>query len=168
MEELKAMREELDELRADVEDTRRAFESLIVQVNDNTAALKAFRDELLEVRQKAEVDIAKNAAAFHEILSHAKEVAQVFAQSTAEMTEKTVKKEIERGYEELKKVAQEAEAILNEKALEACKKTELKIARAMKNMGESGSGWQSFFYAFAGVGSAGGILALYYFFKAIM
>ena len=143
------------------------IDALALQVNENSETIDEMIDELAKVRQKAEADIAHNAKMFHEVLDHARKVSETFARTVTAGAQEVAAKEIQRGYEKLAEIAEQAEKILQEKAVEACAKTEKRIVAELA--GEKKASWyDNAVAAFVVAGSAGGIYVLYMLLKSML
>ena len=140
---------------------------LTVQVNDNTETLDALVDELAKVKQKADADISHNAQLFAQVLDHAKKVSEGFARTVAAGAQEVAEKHIKQGYEKLAEIAEQAEKILQEKAVEACAKTEKRIVAELTQE-KKASWYDNAVAAFVVAGSAGGIYVLYALLKSML
>ena len=143
------------------------MDALTLQVNENGETIDEMIDELAKLRQKAEADIAHNAKMFHDVLDHARKVSETFARTVTAGAQEVAANEIKRGYEKLAQIADQAETILQEKAVEACAKTEKRIlARIEKE--KKASWYDDVVAAFVVAGSAGGMYVLYTLAKSML
>lgn len=149
-----AIEKRLSEVEAFIE------RELAPQVNSNTETIEKLYNEIVKLKQETQADIAKNAEAFSKILDHAKKVADTFATSATKMTEVAINRELARGREKLDEVAKSAEAILQKKAVEACKETEKKVAAYVSKKVKSVN---SIGVTIGGILLGSGIIIVYFF-----
>lgn len=143
------------------------IDALTLQVNENGETIDEMIDEMAKLRQKAEADIAHNAKMFHNVLDHARKVSETFARTVTAGAQEVAANEIKRGYEKLAQIADQAETILQEKAVEACAKTEKRIlARIEKE--KKASWYDNAVAAYVVLGAAGGVYVLYVLLKSML